>query len=201
MGYVRDGGPMFRWRSGGGKRRGRWRSSRRKGTRCRPWSSKAAPSPRLSGARRGARTSNAIAISRTACRAARTYVRNGSVVDLQIAPGEIQAMVSGSELYKVAVKVTPVSKARWQSICKDCAGAIDSLVELLQGRFSKGVMERSAASGPACFRRRMRSSFRAVARTGPRCASTWRRCCMASARGSTGNPNCCSACMTSTRRN
>lgn len=72
----------------------------------------------------------------------RTYVRNGSVIDLQIAPGEIKALVSGSEVYKVAVKVAPVTKARWQSICKDCAGAIDSLIELLQGRFSKGVMER-----------------------------------------------------------
>ncbi len=72
----------------------------------------------------------------------RTYVRNGSVIDLQIAPGEIKALVSGSEIYKVKVKVAPVAKARWQSICKDCAGAIDSLVELLQGRFSKGVMER-----------------------------------------------------------
>jgi uncharacterized Zn finger protein len=72
----------------------------------------------------------------------RTYVRNGSVIDLQIAPGEIEALVSGSEIYKVAVKVAPVAKARWQSICKDCAGAIDSLIELLQGRFSKGVMER-----------------------------------------------------------
>jgi uncharacterized Zn finger protein len=72
----------------------------------------------------------------------RTYVRNGSVIDLQIAPGEIKAMVSGSQIYKVVVKVSPVAKARWQSICTDCAGAIDSLIELLQGRFSKGVMER-----------------------------------------------------------
>ncbi len=72
----------------------------------------------------------------------RTYVRNGSVVDLQIAPREVTALVSGSDIYKVVVKVTPVSKARWTSICTDCAGAIDSLVELLQGRFSKGVMER-----------------------------------------------------------
>lgn len=72
----------------------------------------------------------------------RTYVRNGSVVDLQIAPGEVKALVSGSRIYKVAVKVTPVPKARWKSICLDCAGAIDSLIELLQGRFSKGVMER-----------------------------------------------------------
>jgi uncharacterized Zn finger protein len=72
----------------------------------------------------------------------RTYVRKGSVIDLQIAPGEIEALVSGSQIYKVKVKVAPVAKERWQSICQDCAGAIDSLVELLQGRFSKGVMER-----------------------------------------------------------
>jgi uncharacterized Zn finger protein len=72
----------------------------------------------------------------------RTYLRNGSVIDLQIAPGEITALVSGSEIYKVKVKVAPVAKARWESICKDCAGGIDSLVELLQGKLSKGVMER-----------------------------------------------------------
>jgi len=72
----------------------------------------------------------------------RSYVRNGSVVDLRIAPGEVTAMVVGSHIYKVAVKVAAVSKARWTSICTDCAGSIDSLVELLQGRFSKGVMER-----------------------------------------------------------
>ena len=54
----------------------------------------------------------------------------------------MKALVSGSEIYRVAVKVSAVPKARWNSICSDCAGAIDSLVELLQGRFSKGVMER-----------------------------------------------------------
>jgi hypothetical protein len=72
----------------------------------------------------------------------RTYVRNGSVVDLQVGTGEVSAYVSGSELYRVKVTVTPVPKARFKAICTDCAGAIDSLVELLQGRFSQGVMER-----------------------------------------------------------
>ena len=81
----------------------------------------------------------------------RTYVRNGSVVDLQIGGGEVKAMVSGSEIYTVAVKVTPVSKTRWQSLCSDCAGTIDSLVELLQGRFSKGVMERMCLQGTGLF--------------------------------------------------
>ena len=81
----------------------------------------------------------------------RTYVRNGSVVDLQIEPGEIHAHVSGSRLYKVLLKVAPVPKARWQSICKDCAGAVDSLVELLQGRLSKAVMERICRQSQGLF--------------------------------------------------
>src|SRR6266478_701966 len=54
----------------------------------------------------------------------RMYVRNGSVVDLQIATGEVKAAVSGSRLYKVAVNVAPVPKPRWKSICRDCAGGI-----------------------------------------------------------------------------
>jgi uncharacterized Zn finger protein len=72
----------------------------------------------------------------------RTYVRNGSVIDLKIAPGKIDALVSGSDLYEVTVKLAPVAKKRWKAICTDCAGAIDSLVELLQGRLSASVMER-----------------------------------------------------------
>ena len=72
----------------------------------------------------------------------RSYVRNGSVVDLQVGPGSVTALVSGSTMYDVKVTVGPVSRARWSAICKDCSGAIDSLVELLQGRFSKGVMTR-----------------------------------------------------------
>jgi len=72
----------------------------------------------------------------------RAYLRNGSVLDLQIAPGEVRALVCGTEIYRVGVEVARVSEARWKAICRDCAGAIDSLVELLQGRFSKAVMER-----------------------------------------------------------
>ncbi len=72
----------------------------------------------------------------------RTYVRNGSVIHLEIAPGTVSALVSGTDIYTVAVNVSPVPKARWRAICRDCTGAIDSLVELLQGRFSRGVMER-----------------------------------------------------------
>jgi uncharacterized Zn finger protein len=82
---------------------------------------------------------------------ARTYIRNGSVVDLQIAKGEVAAMVAGSELYKIKIAISPVTTARWKSICRDCEGTIDSLIELLQGRLAKGVMDRVCREGDGLF--------------------------------------------------
>ena len=81
----------------------------------------------------------------------RTYVRNGSVIDLQVGAGRVDALVSGSSLYTVKVKVAPVLRSRWRAICARCAGGIDSLVELLQGRFSKGVMEHLCQQGTGLF--------------------------------------------------
>ncbi|MBF0629162.1 MAG: H-NS histone family protein [Magnetococcales bacterium] len=72
----------------------------------------------------------------------RTYVRNGSVIDLQIAAKEVRAVVSGSSIYQVKVSVAALPQAVWRAICADCSAGIDSLVELLQGRFNKGVMDR-----------------------------------------------------------
>ena len=70
----------------------------------------------------------------------RTYVRNGSVVHLDIRSGEIEATVSGSELYQVKISIAPAAKTKWKSLCHECSGAIGSLVELLRGRFSDHVM-------------------------------------------------------------
>jgi len=81
----------------------------------------------------------------------RTYVRNGSVLDLQIAPCEVRARVSGSSLYEVTIRIGALPKSQWQATCRECAGSIDSLVELLQGRFSKGVMERICQQGKGLF--------------------------------------------------
>ena len=81
----------------------------------------------------------------------RTYARNGSVIDLQIVPREVKGLVSGSSIYKVTVAIAPVPATQWRSICTDCAGRIDSLVELLQGRLSKGVMERIGRQGSGLF--------------------------------------------------
>jgi uncharacterized Zn finger protein len=72
----------------------------------------------------------------------RTYVRNGSVVDLQIQRGVVKALVSGSEVYTVKIDIKTVPPATWARIKKDCARSIDSLMDLLQGRFDRGIMER-----------------------------------------------------------
>lgn len=81
----------------------------------------------------------------------RTYARNGSVVDLQIAAGKISALVSGSEIYEVAITVKPLEPAPWNAIIKECAGKVASLVELLQGRLSHAVMEVVTRHGNGLF--------------------------------------------------
>lgn len=71
----------------------------------------------------------------------RSYVRNGSVLDLNIEKGVINALVSGSSVYKIKISITPIHEKKWCGLIKECAGKIDSLIELLQGKFSKSVME------------------------------------------------------------
>lgn len=71
----------------------------------------------------------------------RTYVRNGSVCHLDIQAGRIEAMVSGSELYRVKIDIEALEKAKWEHIKKTCSGQIGSIIELLQGKLSDQVME------------------------------------------------------------
>src|ERR1700722_11228067 len=81
----------------------------------------------------------------------RTYLRNGSVIDLRIEAGEVVAQVMGSSLYRIEVKISAVPAAHWQSLSRDCAQSIDSWVELLQGQLSTAVMERIARPGAGLF--------------------------------------------------
>ena len=81
----------------------------------------------------------------------RSYVRNGAVIDLQIGPREVRAKVIGSEIYAILITIKPLPAAAWTSICADCAGRVDSLVELLQGKLSKPVMERVCRQADGLF--------------------------------------------------
>ena len=70
----------------------------------------------------------------------RAYVRNGSVCHLEIHPGGVDAMVIGSDLYHVAVRIRKLGEAAWKAIRVECAGRIGSVLELLQGRLSDHVL-------------------------------------------------------------
>ena len=71
----------------------------------------------------------------------RTYVRNGSVCHLGVTKGEIEAKVSGSELYTVKVSIKTLPPKKWAAIKQRSSGEIGSLLELLQGKLSDHVME------------------------------------------------------------
>ncbi len=83
----------------------------------------------------------------------RSYARDGAVIDLQIISGEVHALVSGSAIYRISVQIQPLPQPAWRRLCGDCAGRIDSLVELLQGRFSKAVMARLCRQDGGLFPR------------------------------------------------
>lgn len=81
----------------------------------------------------------------------RTYLRNGSVIDLKIAAGTVSALVQGSSLYRVQIVITPVPKPLWQTMVARCSGALGSMVELLSGRISREVMTVVTERGRGLF--------------------------------------------------
>ncbi len=175
---------------------------RKKGTPSRRSASKAAPSPRPSGARAWCENLERYSDFANRLPRGRTYVRNGSVVDLQITPGAIQALVSGSELYEVALKVAPVAEGALEIHLQGLRGR-----DRFAGRTAPGALfqrgdgtDLPAEPGPVSLPGRD-PAFVQLPGLGRICASMSRRCSTASARGSTTSRNSSSACAEWTKRN
>ena len=83
----------------------------------------------------------------------RSYVRHGAVLDLQIKPGQVNALVQGSRgsPYTVTIKIKPIGESVWRDIRAACEGQLASLQELLEGRFPKGLTELFTAKGTGLF--------------------------------------------------
>jgi uncharacterized Zn finger protein len=81
----------------------------------------------------------------------RSYLRSGSVLDLQIAAGKIIAEVLGSQRYEVAIEIEAVKRDAWRAIQRDCAGSVGSRLDLLSGRLSEAVMARLCADRTGLF--------------------------------------------------
>ena len=71
------------------------------------------------------------------------YVRTGTVVDLQIKTGKIEARVQGRRKtpYKVEIRISPLNQAHCQEIVDQCSDRIENMEELLSGNFPVGMKE------------------------------------------------------------
>lgn len=81
----------------------------------------------------------------------RSYVRNGSVIDLQITEAKVTALVQGSSLYKIAVGFKPLAPQRWKEFKSRSAGKVTNLLDLLQGRLSKEILGDITAKDAGLF--------------------------------------------------
>ena len=83
----------------------------------------------------------------------RSYVRHGAVLDLQISAGQVKSLVQGSRTkpYTVTIKIKGIAKTIWQNMKAACAGKLDSLPELLRGKFPKALGEIFTAQGRGLF--------------------------------------------------
>ena len=69
----------------------------------------------------------------------RPHVRSGAVCHLEVKAGCVDAMVVGSALQRVVVRVEALDEAIWKAIKRACAGRIGSVDELLAGRLPDDV--------------------------------------------------------------
>lgn len=81
----------------------------------------------------------------------RSYLSSGQVLDLRVDRGKVVARVMGTSLYTVSVSIDPVPAKQWKEIVRSCAGQIGSMIELLQGKLSKSVMETVTRPGTGLF--------------------------------------------------
>lgn len=83
----------------------------------------------------------------------RSYVRHGAVLDLQIEKGVIRSLVQGSRAkpYSVTIKIKALKKDIWRDIKSACAGKLESLQMLLQGKFPQALEDIFMASGRGLF--------------------------------------------------
>ena len=83
----------------------------------------------------------------------RSYVRHGAVLDLQISSGKVESLVQGTSAkpYAVSVKIKAIDEKIWRKIKTVCGGKLDSLQELLAGKFPEALSEIFMEQGTGLF--------------------------------------------------
>nr|WP_319490631.1 SWIM zinc finger family protein [uncultured Desulfobacter sp.] len=83
----------------------------------------------------------------------RSYVRHGAVLDLQIQPGKVSGLVMGSAStpYRVTITIKPIPPKQWQEIKNQCRGKMDSIKQLMAGKFPKALEDLFTQKGKGLF--------------------------------------------------
>jgi len=83
----------------------------------------------------------------------RSYVRNGSVLDLQIEKGTVKALVqgSGTKPYEVNVGIDAPNTTKWKRVTDICNHKIDTMEDLIQGKFPKELEILFTKTGDGLF--------------------------------------------------
>ena len=83
----------------------------------------------------------------------RSYARQGQVLDIQIAPGEVKAKVQGSRPrpYQVSIQLKPLSAAEWRKLTEAMAEEARFGAKLLAGEMPADIEEVFKAEGLSLF--------------------------------------------------
>jgi uncharacterized Zn finger protein len=81
------------------------------------------------------------------------YVKNGMVLDLQITPGEVNALVMGSRQspYNISIKIDKISDSNWNAIAAQGSGRIGGIAELAGGNFPEELSQIFLRQGEGLF--------------------------------------------------
>lgn len=71
----------------------------------------------------------------------RTLLRHGCVLDVRVTPGRAEALVSADELYEVELRLSPPEEEQVEHLATLCAGKIDTLLSLLEGRVDEALLQ------------------------------------------------------------
>lgn len=83
----------------------------------------------------------------------RSYVRHMAVLDLGIRPGSVKALVQGSrnKPYAVEIGIQALKKSNWKKITAGCADRLDSMQDLLDGKFPRDLSHLFMQKGHGLF--------------------------------------------------
>ncbi|TDD18652.1 hypothetical protein E1218_25585, partial [Kribbella turkmenica] len=79
----------------------------------------------------------------------RSYARRGSVLDLTVSPGEVEAFVQGSRVtpYQVTVRIRAFTTAEWDAVLDVVSAQIGRVAALLDGELPPEVVDDVHAAG------------------------------------------------------